>query len=329
MNRYFSGSEVKAFIQDHIKEYFITSPVDGIDLKLDIIGDESLSVESDVTDHYVESNSAYQDQISLKPKIYTVSGEVGELTWYQRDSSSQTVGQVAQRLEGVVSLLPIRSKGFQQMKNTVMKAAQWVDTASNIYDRFDSLTPITNKQMQAYNYLLSWRNIRLPLTVKSPWGILENYVITSLKLTQPKETKDKTIIQITFKEFRTTSVSTVEFDESKYQGNAAFEREPNVDNGKTAGDDRSISRQVTKNDLNNPFHTTSVETLPNDEYIATVTDNVDTYQIWYSNTEHNIMITDGVKILNKNAPEYLNPIRAGAESIKTSIGEKYGNPKLR
>lgn len=237
MNRYFSGNELKAFIQDHIKEYFITSPVDGIDLKLDIIGDESLSVESDVTDHYVESNSAYQDQISLKPKIYTVSGEVGELTWYQRDSSSQTVGQVAQRLEGVASLLPTRSKGFQQMKNTVMKASQWVDTASNIYDRFDSLTPMTNKQMQAYNYLLSWRNIRLPLTVKSPWGILENYVITSLKLTQPKETKDKTIIQITFKEFRTTSVSTIKFDESKYQGNAAFEREPNVDNGKTAGQD--------------------------------------------------------------------------------------------
>lgn len=323
MNRYFSGNELKAFFQDHIKEYFITNPEDGIDLKLDIIGDESLSVESDVTDHYVESNTAYQDQISLKPKTYTISGEVGELVWYQKDTSSQLVGQVAQRLEGVVSFLPTMSKGFQQMKKTVMKAAQWVDTASNIYDRFDSLTPTTNKQMQAYNYLLSWRNLRLPLTVKSPWGILENYVITSLKLTQSKETKDKTFIQMTFKEFRTTSVSTIEFDESKYQGNAAFERQPNGDNGTTAGTDKSISRQVTSKDKDNPFYAEGdVGGESRTEYVANVTDGKEKYKVFYdSRYKDDVIVTHGGKTVIDNATK-AKVFSAAQQSISDEINRR-------
>lgn len=315
-------------VKRHLKQYWITEPTTGIDLKLDIIGDESLTAESDVTDHYVENNTAYQDQISVKPKTYTINGEVGELVWYQKDTVSQRVGQVAQRLEGVVSFLPIRSRSFQQMKKKVMQAAQWVDTASNIWDRFDSLTTGMTKQQQAYNHLISWMNIRLPLIVDSPWGVLQNYVITSLNITQPKETKDKSLISITFKEFRTTSVSTTKFDAEKYQGNAMEENQPKVDNGKTDGIANSISRQVTSDEKYNPFHTTDVKILKNEEYVATVTDDINTYQVWYSNKEHNLIITDGLQNLNKNDPKYLNAIRAAAESIKTATNIRYGSPRL-
>lgn len=239
-SKYLNGNELKALWQDHIKEYWITSPTDSIDLKLDIVGEETLTAENDVTDHFVESNIAYQDQIAAKPKTYTINGEVGELVWYQKDTISQKVGQVAQRLEGVISFLPTRSRGFQQMKKKAMKIAQWVDVGSNIWDRFSDLTPDMTKQEQAYKWLLFWRDVRLPLTVKSPWGTLENYVVTSLRLTQPKETKDKSYISITFKELRLSSVTTVEFDADKYQSIAGLENQPEVDNGKTDGEDASI-----------------------------------------------------------------------------------------
>lgn len=244
-DRYFSINSFEA-VKQHLKQYWITNPVDGVDLKLDIVGEETLTAENDVTDHYVESNIAYQDQITIKPKIYTVQGEVGELVWYQKDTISQKVGQVAQRLEGVVSFLPLRSRSFQQMKKKVMKAAQLIDTASNILDRFDTLTPDMTNQQQAYNWLLFWRNIRAPLLIKSPWGFLEGYVVTSLRMTQPRETKDKSLISITFKEFRTTSVTTVEYDEEKYQGYGKQENEPKVDNGKTDGSDASIAETDEK-----------------------------------------------------------------------------------
>lgn len=220
------------------KDFIITesSPKGVTDLRLSIIGEETLSADCDVTDHYVESNTAYQDQISLKPKIYTIQGEVGELVWYQRDPIEQGIGQVSQRLEGIISFLPKRSKKFNQMKGKVMKALQWVDTASNAIDKINKLASSEgNAQQQAYSFLMKLRQDRTPISVKTPWGQLDDYVITNLKLTQPKETRDKTLISITLKEFRMTSVKPVPFDFSKYQGNAAFEAQPKVENGTTSG----------------------------------------------------------------------------------------------
>lgn len=248
-SEYLSLNNINTAWKDHIAEYFITSPTDGVEFKLDIVGEETLTAENDVTDHYVESNVAYQDQITRKPKIYTIQGEVGELVWYQRDSLSQKVGQVAQRLEGVISFLPKQSRSFQQMKKKVMKAAQWVDTASNIVSRLSDIRTAENgleiggtKQEQAYLRLLEYReNIFRPLTIKTPWGILKDYVITSLRFTQPRETRDKSLISITLKEFRTTSVTTVEFDADKYQGVAGLENEPKVEGGTTSGKDVSPS----------------------------------------------------------------------------------------
>lgn len=242
-------------IKNHFSEYIFTgnTPNGIIDLKLDIVGEETLTADCDVTDHYVESNTAYQDQISLKPKIYTVSGEVGELVWYQKDSASQIFGQVAQRLEGVISFLPIKSKGFTQFKTKAMKAFQWVDTASNAISKISNLytnllggSETQSNQQQAYIYLTQFRDERQLISVKTPWGVLNKYVITNMKFTQPQNTKDKSLISITLKEFRTVSLGKlVPFDSSKYYGNAAFENQPKIDNGKTSGKDESISKPVT------------------------------------------------------------------------------------
>lgn len=252
----------KSLFKNHLIDCWITPSSAGgknIDLKLDIIGDEVITADCDVTDHYVESNVFRQDQIALKPKTYQVSGEVGELVWYQKSPLSQTIGQVAQRLEGVMSFLPIRSKSFNQMKNTVMKASQWVDTASNAVSRLSSLVgkfgfgnnevTATTNQQQAYLYLTEFRDNRQLVNVTTPWGILKNCVITNLEFRQPKETKDKSYITITFKEFREVSIQTVPFDASKFQGNAAFENQPLAPQGKTSGESASISETASEDEI--------------------------------------------------------------------------------
>lgn len=250
-NNSFDVSDVIDGAKNHLKNFlFIDGEGKGIiDLKLDIVGDETISADCDVTDHYVESNTAYQDQISIKPKIYTIAGEVGELVWYQKDAYSQQIGQVAQRLEGVISFLPIRSRSFNQMKKKAMKVAQWIDTASNVASKISNLSSIGNNQQQAFLRLTEIRDTRRPISVRSPWGILESYVITSLKLTQTKDTKDKSLISIVLKEFRTTSVSTVKYDAEKYQKNAAIENSPVSNNGATDGQDISIAKIATKDDV--------------------------------------------------------------------------------
>lgn len=269
-------NNVKDSIKEHISEYVITGSLGkGVtDLKLDIVGEETLSFDSDVTDHYVESNVAYQDQISLKPKIYTINGEVGELVWYQKDVSNQLFGQVAQRLEGVISFLPIRSKSFNQAKKAVMKAAQWVDTIDNAVTKIKNLVPSKTNQQKAYEMLLQLRDDRKPISIKTPWGVLENYVITECKITQPKETKDKSLITISFKEFRTVALNKrVPFDRSKYYGNAAFENQPLENNGKTSGTNEGISVEDVET---NPVTGSEVKV-----YVAPVEYNGEWYQIKY------------------------------------------------
>lgn len=339
----FSGKEIsleniKNGIKTHLNEYFITSPVLGEEFKLDIVGEETLTADNDVTDHYVESNTAYQDQIARRPKVYTISGEVGELVWYQKDTSSQLVGQVAQRLEGVASFLPVQSRSFKQMRNKAIKAAQWVDTASNVVSRLSNFASeikrdengeevssrsITNQE-QAYIRLLAYRDdVVTPLTIKTPWGILKDYVITSLKFTQPKDTKDKSIISITLKEFRTTSVATVKFDINKYQGVAGLERQPNVDNGTTSGTDKSISRQVTSNDKDNPFYTEGgVGGKGRTEYVANVTDGKEKYKVFYdSRYKNEVIVTHGGQTVIDNATK-AKVFSAAQQSISDEINRR-------
>lgn len=297
-------------LKKHFTEYFITGDAGQgvVNLKLDIIGDETLTADCDVTDHYVESNIAYQDQISIKPKIYTVNGEVGELVWYQKDPISQTFGQVSQRLEGVISFLPIRSRGFNQFKKKAMKAFQWIDTASNAVSKLANLTEIGNNQQQSYMRLVEFRDARTPLTIKSPWGILKDYAITNLKFTQPKETKDKSLISITFKEFRVTSVSSVEFDPEKYQGNALYENQPKIDDGSTDGGDASLP-------------TTTKEVDGEKIYSCAVTYDDNLYMVDFSD-KYGFSVQDGVteKWLSHGSAEYKGAVSIATKECDEIIG---------
>jgi uncharacterized Fe-S center protein len=47
----------------------------------DVITLDSIELSSDITDHYIEDNTAINDHIALKPEIIRVEGLVGELKY--------------------------------------------------------------------------------------------------------------------------------------------------------------------------------------------------------------------------------------------------------
>lgn len=202
---------------------------------MDIIGEEKLTFDSEVTDHYVESNVSYQDQISLKPMIYTVSGEVGELAYYNQDIPNTEIGYVAQKLSNLASFLPSTTRAFNQAKDKVIKTLNVVDSIDNIYTRLSYLSPSANKQQIAYLYLLTLWKDRTPVDVTCPWTTLQSYVITNVTFTQPKTTKDKSLISVSFKEFRETDLSYTTFNAKNYQGRAGYQKAPNIEQGQTTG----------------------------------------------------------------------------------------------
>lgn len=188
------------------------------DVGLDIIGDETVTLENDVTDYYVETNAAFQDQISIKPITYTISGEVGELVYRKNDTDNSILSAVPEKLTAIASFIPPTTKKVNQIRNKVIKVSNFVNSIDNFVSRVSKLSEANDLQEMAYKRLFELRKNREPIAVVCPWGILDGYVITRLEFNQKEDSKDKTFITISFKEIKTTSISTVKFDAKKYQG---------------------------------------------------------------------------------------------------------------
>ena len=237
------------YVSEQVSEYFF-KPSDDLGIggvKLDLIGEQVLKFGSDVTDHYVESNVSYQDQISLPPITYTIRGEVGELVYYQLDSKQTNIGYVEQRLTPIAAFAPVVSDRFSQISQKALEIAGWVDSADNIITRLSKMgftkknengeneSGIYTQQEIAYMQLIALRNQRQPINVTTPWTNLSNYVITDVTLTQPARTRDKTQISISLKEFRATDLRMTKFNANNYQGRAGSQRSLPVEQGQTIG----------------------------------------------------------------------------------------------
>ena len=207
-------------------------------LHLQIFGNESMSLQSEITDNYVESNISYQDHIALKPMIYTVEGEVGELTWYKNDPQNSVIGAVAQKLAPVVSFAPSISKLASSIQDKAMKIIGVVDSLDNAASRFWgflSKDDVDTEQKKVFKYLqLLWAQ-RTPLKIQTPWKKLDNYVIQNVEISQSDRTADKSKIKISFKEFKTTTTRTTKFDITKYMGRGSAQNAEKQDKGTTSG----------------------------------------------------------------------------------------------
>lgn len=222
-----------------MKQFFIEPNDETLTpLKIDIIGSESLTLSSDVTDYYSETNNFYNDQISIKPRVYTLEGEIGELVWYKKDESNSVIGAWVGKLTPIVSFLPSVSKKTLPLVDKALKISGWIDSADNIVNRLVSQfnQADINFQQKEYRYLAAlWLN-RTPMTIISPWQTLENFVITNIEFSQPRNTRDKTLIKMTFKEFRLTKFKTSKVNKDILYGRLQEQKEEVIDRGRTSGE---------------------------------------------------------------------------------------------
>ena len=211
-------------------------------LKFHVYGTESINLQADITDNYVENNIAYQDHIALKPRVFTVTGEVGELTWFKNEEENSLIGAVAQKLQPVVAFLPPISKQAQAAQDKALKILGLVDSLDNFATR--TLTSFTKysdekgaltEQQRSYEYLLKLWSDRVPINIKTPWAKLSDFVIQNIEFTQPDRTKDKTQVKISLKEFRSVKTKRSLFDKENYQARAFYQKAEKTINGYTTG----------------------------------------------------------------------------------------------
>ena len=219
---------------------WIVEPKEAQDLKLHIYGAETMNLSAEITDNYVESNIAYQDHIALKPNVFTIAGEVGELTWYKKDAEESMLPfGINQKLQPIVAFLPPVSKKVQKIQDKTLKLLSVIDSLDNFANRLWNMLSgddVNTEQKKIYKYLMClWRD-RKPINIKTPYGKMKNYAIQNIEFTQPERTEDKTQIKISFKQIReVVSTKVTAFNKSIYQLRAAAQKATKESIGTTTG----------------------------------------------------------------------------------------------
>jgi len=217
-------------------------------------GEQTVALESDITDHYVEDNKAVQDQIALKPIRITTHGFIGELNDVP-PFGLQTLKTAADKLQAITAYAPEASVtaqlayseaflAYQVGANAVNAAVSSWSSLGNAISGSNGQAIIggngsldegsnQNKQQTAFQQFYGYWQNRVLFTVQTPWAVFEDMAIVTLRAIQDAETNVITDFEVTFKMIRKASTS---FGSSgSLAGRAATQAADLVNQGTSSG----------------------------------------------------------------------------------------------
>jgi len=194
-------------------------------------GENTAHIQSDITDHFIEDNTAIQDQISLKPEMVTVHGFIGELNDVFPVGIPNN-GQISALLPNVAPFVPQLTTSGQAAINTAFAAYQTAQAAANAvvsaWGALSGTTPQTVVGSSGLNvngssvtsasglrpqglqqavfqqFYLYWRN-RTLFNIQTPWAVFANMAIMEMRAQQDESTRMITDFYISFKMIRTST----------------------------------------------------------------------------------------------------------------------------
>ncbi len=197
-------------------------------------GEQNLTSESDIPDHYLEDNKAYQDQIALKPVTYVTHGFIGELNDVI-PGFLKPLKFIANKLVTIGAYEPeLTTTGlvaFSEAFFLYQVAANAANSAVAAWSSISNLATggneaLQNKQQIAFSKLYGYQQERRLFTVQTPWAVFQNMAIVKLRAIQDDESNVITDFELTFKQLRfaftqSTSAGFLDSSVSKFQGQAA------------------------------------------------------------------------------------------------------------
>ena len=176
----------------------------------DYEGEQSISLESDITDHYIEDNSVVNDHIALKPETITTQGFIGEVNDIA-PLGLQIVQEMANRLTLVDAYTPVLSVSallaYNQAILAYQTAAQIVANAKSSiqaigYNVLGIGDGPQNRQQEYFNLFYNYWKNRTLFTIQTPWKKFPNVAIRSLRVVQDADTNVITTFEVSFKVIR-------------------------------------------------------------------------------------------------------------------------------
>lgn len=190
-----------------------------------IKGEEQVNLKSDITDHFVEDNTAINDHVTLRPEIVTCQGFIGEL--------NNVTPEILVALRVAADKLTLVNAFTPALSITALRAYNLAEqlariTANSVEAGVASWNSISNsklgttkgqlneigstglvtdngnqtKQQQAFQQLYGYWKKRVLFKVQTPWAIFNNMIIEDMTAIQDEETDMITDFKIQFKIMR-------------------------------------------------------------------------------------------------------------------------------
>lgn len=188
-------------------------------------GEQIVSLESDITDHYTEENSAINDQIALKPETFQTSGFIGELNNVVPEAL-KPLRIAADKARIISAYTPALTVTAENAYNNALQAYQiqslllgqavssWSsingqqfevtgnETAEELEQLRQRASTTQNKQQLAFQEFYGYWRSRTLFTVQTPWAVFKNMAIMNLRAVQSAQTRVITNFEVTFKIMR-------------------------------------------------------------------------------------------------------------------------------
>ena len=195
-------------------------------LYFDVVMEHSVSIQNQITDNYLENNTAIQDHIAKSPIVVSLRGLSGELVFtppskaltFLYDTVNAplktrfTNNRVAtDKLTVIPALLPPVDNITQLAKNAVQYVEASVERYVKIVKNFTSQLQRQTRLKQIYNDLMALREANTLMVVETPYDIFFDMAIQSITLRQGNQNYI-TDIELTLKQINYAEVKTTKAD---------------------------------------------------------------------------------------------------------------------
>lgn len=180
--------------------------------------DDTLDLQSQITDYLIEENSSIEDNIALSPLTMTLNGVVSELKYSNREA--EYFASLLQCKLGALDLISptFSSKVRSYINESRVLYEQFIDSYEKANDTYKAIkgalgenTDVEmNEQQKAFNFFYScWRSRKL-LTVETPWAVFGDCALEGVNFSQPagSDTQTQLSVRIKVLNFATTKSST-------------------------------------------------------------------------------------------------------------------------
>ncbi len=213
-------------------------------LKFSIRKTETINVSSDITDHYLESNTPVQQHISNKPLKITLTGEIHELTITNLSNSSTGVLQnLTEKLVAIAALAPLISSTTKNIMKAIDIGSVGNTTAGDIisnsiqagtdlYSLYKNLLSLSTNQGKITQFILGLWKGKIGLGVDTRLGYYTSMYIENVRITAREGTTQVADIEVSLKQLRFASTQKVPFDNTAYQARLDQQKQDENDLGK-------------------------------------------------------------------------------------------------